>query len=569
MHVPLVIRVEMLRAFINLTFMKTFRKNLAIFLLMGTISLSYAQQRFSKEDSLRGTVTLERKWWDATYYHLSVAVDPEKRHLNGNVIINYKVLNPYSVMQIDLQPPLKMERAVQHGKELRFSKVGNNVYMVDLVDEQKSGAVESIQVYYSGRPMIARNPPWQGGFQFAKDSLGNDFIATSCQGLGASVWWPNKDHNYDEPDSMLMSITVPEHLTDVSNGRLRSVMQNDDSTKTFNWFVSNPISNYGVNVNIGAYTHFSDTLHGENGLLDLDFYVMPYNLRKAKSQFRQAKLMLKAFEHWFGPYPFYEDGYKLVEAPYLGMEHQSSVTYGNGYKNGYRGHDLSGTGWGLKWDFIIIHESGHEWFANNITYRDIADMWIHESFTNYSESLFTEYYFGKEAATDYVVGTRKGIKNDIPIIGIYNVNQRGSGDMYSKGGNMLHTIRHAINNDSLFRQILRGLNKTFFHKTVTSAQVENYISANAGIDLSKVFDQYLRTVKIPKLEYYQKNKTVFYRWTNCVDGFNLRLARPENKGNTIIYPTTSWKKLKVKGNSGFDETYLKRMYYIDVVRVVR
>ncbi|MFD0878390.1 M1 family aminopeptidase, partial [Massilia pinisoli] len=166
------------------------------------------------------------------------------------------------------------------------------------------------------------------------------------------------------------------------------------------------INNYGINMNVGNYEHFNEIYDGEKGKLTLDYYVLPENLEKAKTQFKQVPMMLKAFEHWFGPYPFYEDGYKLVDVPYLGMEHQSSVTYGNKYNNGYLGRDLSGTGWGLKWDFIIVHESGHEWFANNITYKDMADMWIHESFTNYSENLYTEYYFGKEAGAAYVIGCR-------------------------------------------------------------------------------------------------------------------------------------------------------------------
>jgi aminopeptidase N len=257
--------------------------------------------------------------------------------------------------------------------------------------------------------------------------------------------------------------------------------------------------------------------------------------------------MMKAFEHWFGPYPFYEDGYKLVEVPYLGMEHQSSVTYGNKYANGYLGRDLSGTGWGLKWDFIIIHESGHEWFANNITYRDMADMWIHESFTNYSENLFTEYFYGKDAGAEYVIGTRKIIGNREPIIGKYDVNNQGSGDMYPKGGNMLHTIRQIVNDDAQWRSILRGLNQTFYHKTVTTKEIENYVSEHAKYDLSKVFDQYLRDIRIPVLEYKLSKKHIEYRWTNCVAGFDMPVKVVlDSKKELTIYPKTEWQKLKEK-----------------------
>lgn len=525
-----------------------------------SVSLSAQNKVFTKDDTLRGSLTAERTWWDLTYYHLNVSVKPKDKFISGSVAIHYTVLSPKQEMQIDLQPPLTVEKIMQDGEVLRFTKKGANAYIVTLKKNQTVGSKESVTVQYSGNPVEAKRPPWQGGFQWTTDSEGNPFDATSCQGLGASVWWPCKDHMYDEPDSMLISVTVPKKLMDVSNGRLRSVVENTDSTRTFNWFVRNPINNYGVNVNIGNYVHFSDTLHGAKGILDINYYVLPANLEKAKEQFKQAKLMLRAFEYWFGPYPFYEDGYKLVEVPYLGMEHQSSVTYGNKYQNGYLGRDLSRTGWGLKWDFIIVHESGHEWFANNITYKDMADMWIHEGFTNYSESLFTEYYYGKEAATEYVVGTRKGIRNDKPIIGVYNVNEEGSGDMYPKGGNMLHTIRHSINDDTKFRSILRGLNKTFYHQTVTTQQIENYISEQAKINFSKVFDQYLRTTQIPSLEYYFDNNKVFYRWVNCVKGFDLSLILAD--GKTRIEPTEKWQSTKLKDIKLFDPANVEKMYYV-------
>jgi aminopeptidase N len=326
---------------------------------------------------------------------------------------------------------------------------------------------------------------------------------------------------------------------------LISIKPSKDNTTTFTWQVTNPINNYGVNINIGDYVAFSEKYKGEKGELDCQYYVLRNNLAKAKKQFQDVPKMLKAFEHWFGPYPFYEDSYKLVEVPYLGMEHQSSVTYGNGFANGYRGRDLSGTGWGLKFDFIIIHESGHEWFANNITYKDIADMWIHESFTNYSESLFVEYYYGKEAGAAYVRGTRKNIQNDQPIIGQYDVNNEGSSDMYYKGGNMLHTIRQIINDDEKWRQILRGLNSTFYHQTVTTKQIENYISEQAGVDLSSIFNQYLRDTRVPTLEYYFKEKQLVYRWINCVEGFTMTVQIDINGELIRIHPTNDWKTLKV------------------------
>jgi aminopeptidase N len=511
---------------------------------------------FTREDSLRGRITVEREWWDLKYYDLRVKVNPSEKAIAGSTSVFYEVLKPYQTIQIDLQPPLQIEKVTQDGQELSFKKDGANAYMISLKKAQVKGKNESIVVTYSGKPIVAKRPPWDGGFQWVKDKAGNDFVATSCQGLGSSAWWPCKDHMYDECDSMLISITVPKNLTDISNGRLRKTTENADGTKTFDWFVKNPINNYGVNENIGNYVHFDEIFEGEKGKLTMDYYVLPENLEKAKEQFKQASMMMKAFEYWFGPYPFYEDGYKLVEVPYLGMEHQSSVTYGNKYQNGYLGRDLSGTGWGLKWDFIIIHESGHEWFANNITYKDVADMWIHESFTNYSESLYTEYYFGQKAASDYVIGTRKGIRNDIPIIGSYDVNKSGSGDMYPKGGNMLHAIRQITNNDEKWRQILRGLNKTFYHQTVTTQQIEAYLSKNVGRDLSKVFDQYLRDVRIPVLEYAVEKNRISYRWSNCLEGFDMPVKVTVDGGKEeFIYPITSWKSIKGKSELKVDENF--------------
>lgn len=497
---------------------------------------------YSRDDTLRGSITPERAWWDLTFYRLNVRVDPSSRSISGHNEVQYKVLEPKQVLQIDLQPPLRIDSVKQDGQILAAQQAGTNAYFIPLKKEQQAGARETLTVWYSGKPRAAKRAPWDGGFSWSADDAGRPFAATSCQGLGASVWWPCKDHAYDEPDSQAIVITVPNGLTDVSNGRLRRITENADSTRSFEWFVSNPINNYGVNVNIGNYTHFADTFQGEKGLLTLDYYVLPENLAKAKTQFQQVKPMLRAFEHWFGPYPFYEDGYKLVEVPYLGMEHQSSVTYGNGYRNGYLGVDLSGTGWGKKWDFIIIHESGHEWFANNITYRDIADMWIHESFTNYSEGLYTEYMFGKEAGAEYVRGCRKLIENKSPIVGVYNVNAEGSSDMYYKGGNMLHTIRQIVDDDEKWRAILRGLNRDFYHQTVDGADVEAYLIKHSGKNLQKVFDQYLRNTSIPVLEYRRTKNKVEYRWANCVEGFDMPVKVTLQAGAyAFIYPTTEWK----------------------------
>jgi len=513
--------------------------SLSLFFLLATLG-SLTAQSFTRQDTLRGSITPERAWWDLTYYDLQVSVDPEKRSISGSNTIQYRVLEAADRMQIDLQEPLELKNAFQDGMELPVEREGN-AYFIQLSKPQTPGAVEEIVVQYAGTPREAIRAPWDGGFSWKTDSNGLPFVATSCQGLGASVWWPNKDHMYDEVDSMAIRVTVPKPLMNVSNGRLMAVTESD-STRTYDWFVSNPINNYGVNVNIADYAHFEGTYEGEKGTLDLDYYVLPENLEKARVQFRQVPMMLEAFEHWFGPYPFYEDGFKLVEVPYLGMEHQSSVTYGNGYQNGYRGTDLSGSGWGMKFDFIIIHEAGHEWFANNITNRDIADMWIHEGFTAYSENLYLDYHFGTEAAAAYVIGTRARIKNDRPIIGPYGVNKEGSGDMYYKGSNLLHTLRQLVEDDALWRKILRGLNETFYHQTVTTGQIEDYLSEQTGKDLQAFFDQYLRTTMIPTLEYQWDGTSLRYRYTKIVDGFDMPVRVFLDEAPHWIYPTAQWKE---------------------------
>ncbi|RZJ50208.1 MAG: M1 family peptidase [Flavobacterium sp.] len=502
--------------------------------------LNKSETVFTHQDTLRGSITKERAWWDLKYYHLDIKVSPSEKTITGSNTVRYTVLSSYNKMQIDLQEPMQIFKVTQDGKEQKFVRDGN-AFFIELTAEQKVGDTKQIVISFGGKPKEAVRAPWDGGLSWKKDKNGKDFVASSCQGLGASVWWPNKDHMYDEVENMLISVNVPGDLTDVSNGRLQSVKKQKDGTKTFNWYVSNPINNYGVNINIGDYVNFSEKFKGEKGDLDCNYYVLRDNLALAKEQFKDAPKMLKAFENWFGPYPFYEDSYKLVEVPYLGMEHQSSVTYGNQYKNGYLGRDLSGTGWGLKFDFIIIHESGHEWFANNITYKDIADMWIHESFTNYSESLFVEYYYGKDAGAEYVRGCRKNIHNDATIIGNYDVNNEGSGDMYPKGANMLHTIRQILNDDAKWKSILRGLNSTFYHQTVTTKQIEDYMSAQVGLDLSKIFDQYLRTTKIPTLEYYFKDGHLAYRWSNCVNKFDMPVKVKLNGTDVVLKPSQDWK----------------------------
>lgn len=524
---------------------------MALTVIIHGMIMAQPQRTFTRQDTLRGSITPEREWWDLTYYHLDIVVDPEKQTIEGTNTVHYRVLKPATVMQIDLQEPLVLTRAVQNGRNLTIKKNGN-AHFITLAEPQRQGEVRSLVLHYGGKPKVAPRPPWSGGISWDKDNDGNHWIVSTCQGDGASLWWPCKDHMYDEPDSMLISVNVPANLVNVSNGRLRKVDTRNNNTKTWHWFVSNPISNYVVNINIGNYVSFSDVFQGELGPLDCEYWVLPYNLEKAKVHFRQAHLMLEAFEHWFGPYPFYEDSFKLVDVPYPGMEHQSSVTYGNGYRNGYGGRDQSGSGWGDLFDFIIIHESGHEWFANNITYKDIADMWVHESFTNYSENLYVEYHFGKQAGSEYVLGTRRSIRNDRPIVGLYDVNYAGSGDMYPKGGNMLHTLRQWVNDDEKWRGLLRSMNKDFWHQTVSGAQIEEYMIEKTGLDLRPFFDQYLRDVRVPILEYYVTGRELTYRWINCIPRFNMPLKVTISGKEHLLTPSARWTTL----NTGADNPVL-------------
>jgi aminopeptidase N len=545
----------------------TIRKILIATGLLLTLHAGYLQaqaQEITRQEMLRGSITPEREWWDVLHYDLKVEFLPVTRRLKGSNTITFKTLKAGSKMQIDLQPPLEITKATHGTAELKFAREGN-VYWITFEKEIAMGVEDQIAVFYEGVPTVATNPPWIGGISWGRDDLGEYFINTTCEGIGASIWWPNKDVGSDEPDrGMRISVTVPENLVAVSNGRLKKVDHDATAkTKTFHWEVLNPINNYGVNVNIGNYVNVSQKYQGESGVLDIDYWVLPHQKDSALRQFKEVPRMLEALEHWFGKYPFYDDSYKLVTVSYPGMEHQSSVTYGNWFRNGYRQRDPSnGTGIGFKFDFIIVHESAHEWFGNNISMKDAADMWIHEGFANYSESLFVEYWFGKKEAEDYVVGTRRSIRNDKPIIGTYGANREGSGDMYPKGGNMLHTIRQIINDDAKWLSILRGLNADFWHQTVTTQQIESYISKKAGIDLSKVFDQYLRTTNMPLLKYKINGKTVSFSYDRVVEGFAMPIRARINGKEVTIKPNATVQSFDFSEDIKTFE--VDRNFYIDV-----
>ena len=530
---------------------------------------------YTRADSLRGGVTAERAWWDVTYYHLQVAVDIDARSLSGvnqmqywvrdsldeqttrlmqvNGVATADVISARNAgrLQIDLQAPMQLVSALQQGRSLTIEQEGSAWLISGL---SNTLGVHLVNLEFEGQPVVAANPPWDGGITWQEDSAGRPFVASANQGIGASVWWPNKDHPWDEPDSMRISVRVPDSLMNVSNGRLLQVEQHGDGTHTTHWAVVNPINNYGVNINIATYEHFSEVFYGLNGPLSVDYYVLPENLEAARRQFAEVPRTLEAFEYWFGPYPFYEDGFKIVEVPYLGMEHQSSVTYGNGYANGYRGRDLSGSGWGMEFDFIIVHEVAHEWFANSLTNEDVADMWIHESFTNYAESLFLEYHFGWQAAQEYVRGLRFAVSHDRPVIPDYGVNERSSGDMYYRGSNFLHTLRAVVDNDTLWRAVLLGLNREFYHETVGTEALVGYMSEVLGFDVAPLAKQYLMDTRLPVLEYGFRAGQLRYRYAQVGSDFTMPVdvkvgmlsgesVDSEVYSELRLVPTSRWQSL--------------------------
>ena len=524
-----------------------------IFLFSNAAGFSQTKT-YTHADSIKGKITKGREWWNVLHYEIHTTFNSNDSSVAGKNNITYKTLQSSQIMQIDLMAPMQLDSAIQNRKRCGWKQDGN-AYYINLPEAQSANTINNIELFFHGKPHVAKIPPWDGGIIWKKDLNKFPWISIACQGMAGSVWFPCKDHMYDEPDSSSFFITAPKDLVSVSNGKLRSVTEAKD-TKTYNWAVVNPINNYNIIPYIGKYVNFTDTFMGEGGKLDLSYWVLDYNLEIAKEQFKQVKTMLRCFEIWFGKYPFYEDGYKLVQSPHLGMEHQSAVAYGNGFVNGYMGRDLSGTGWGLKWDFIIVHESGHEWFGNNISVKDVADNWVHEGFTAYSENLYTEYLFGKQAGAEYVIGTREDVTNDRPVIGDYEVNRDGSGDMYYKASNMLHTIRHIVDNDSTWKSFLRDINKTFWHRTTTSKEIELYMINYLKLDLQKVFDQYLRTTKIPVLEYKLTKNELSYRWTDCVEGFNMPVKISNGKSEITLKPTTTLQKTKISENKiAFDNNY--------------
>ena len=545
------------------------KKNKILIFLLMLVFFGQAQE-FTRKDSLRGNLTPIRNCYDVTFYDLKVMIDEQEKSIERSYnIIHFTALSDFKLFQIDLASNMEVMIIEFEGEQLEFSREFDAVY-VYFNREVKKGEQLSIKVWYGGYPREAVNAPWDGGFSWKKDSNGNPWIGVSCQGLGASVWWPNKDHQSDEPDSMRITCTARYPLKIIANGDLRSdtSVWNQYLNSWVNvreWFVSYPINNYNVTLNIGDYVNFSEEYVSENDTLNMDYYVLHDNLEKAKSHFQQVKPMMKCFENYFGKYPFWKDGYALVETPYLGMEHQSAIAYGNDFLSGYHGNTSHIDG--LKFDFIIVHESGHEWWGNSITTNDIADMWVHEGFCTYSEVLYVECMHGYDAMLSYVNNQKRSVRNDKPVIGHYHVNVEGSSDMYFKGSLMLHTLRSLIEDDKLWFEIIKGISNDFKYQTINGKDIIDYINVKSGKDFSNFFSQYLNDKNIPEFEYSLerdgRNTTLVYKW-NAIESFDMPLLINTGKDDFWIYPTTEFKELDLSRFDRADFQIRTDLFFIDV-----
>lgn len=489
---------------------------------------------FSRRDSLQGGLRPERTCFDVLRYDLDIRINIPYEQITGHNAIRFKIADATKRIQLDLFENMKVDSIVYQSRKLEYEREFGAVF-ISFPEELKPGTEHQLFFYYSGQPKQAPRAPWQGGFVWNRvDEKGKDFVGVAVQGTGASLWYPVKDSQSDEPDQgASIHVAVRDGLTAVSNGRFKGSEKLGDGYTKWKWEVVNPINNYDITVNIGDYVHISDKHKG----LDLDYYVLSYNEKTAREHFKEVKTMLDCFQEKFGTYPFAEDGFKLVDTPYLGMEHQSAIAYGNEYMKGYKGNDLSGTGIGLKFDYIIIHESGHEWFGNSITSRDIADMWIHEGFTMYSEAVYVECTQGKEKAYQYMRGIRKNIHNYDPVIGQFGVNNEGSGDMYPKGAWLIHTIRNAMDNDDRFWKILKRFCERYRHQIIDTKIVCDYFSRETNLMLRPVFEQYLNTTKIPALTWEKEGGKWSYRWDNTVRGFSLPVRITVGGKSKTIQPT--------------------------------
>ena len=536
-------------------------------------SLSALSQEFTYSDSLRGNLSEFRSCYDVYYYDLDVTVDDQQQKIiNSYNNIHIKALSNFQTIQIDLFENLKIHSIQFEHKKLEFQRIHNAVFInfPRIINENEK---ISFKVLYSGKPRVAVNPPWDGGFSWEKDNNGNSWVGVSCQGLGASSWWPCKDHQSDEPDSMKITSTVRYPLQVISNGKKKSDKtffseELQSKANKSSWYVSYPINNYNVTLCIGDYKYFNDIHINNFDTLELDYYVLKYNYNKARDHFQQVNPMLECFEKYFGPYPFYKDGYTLIETPYLGMEHQSAIAYGNNYLPGYNGNKQFIAG--LDFDYIIVHETGHEWWGNSITTNDIADMWIHEGFCTYSEVLYVECIYGYDIMLKYVNNQKRSVRNDKPIIGPYNVNKKGSNDMYQKGSLMLHTLRNLIDNDSLWFSIIKGISEEFKYKIVDGIEIINYINEKVDLDLYYFFKQYLNNADIPIFEYkIQKNgrgSTLLYRW-NAINDFNMNIKVNIGQKDLWLSPDSEWKEYGLGNNDIKSFKVRDDLFYVNVKKI--
>ncbi|WP_396194195.1 M1 family metallopeptidase [Flavobacterium sp.] len=513
-------------------------------LLLGFQSL--IAQNYTRKDTLQGGLRQERTCFNVLRYDLNIKIDPNAKTILGYNDIIFKPVENSTAIQIDLFENMKVDSIIYNNRKLSYDREFNAVFINFPTPLLKDMPEQTIRFYYSGKPIIARNAPWDGGFVFKQDSNGKDWIGVAVQGTGASLWYPVKDSQSDEPDrGASIKVAVPNGLMNVSNGRFLGSEDLKNGYTRWDWEVKNPINTYDITVNIADYVHLHDNYKG----LDLDYYVLRENEAKAKAHFEEVKPMMDCFQSKFGEYPFKNDGYKLVETSYLGMEHQSAVAYGNQYFKGYLGSDLSGTGVGLTFDFIIIHETGHEWFGNSITSKDIADMWIHEGFTQYTEIVYVECQQGYEKAMTYANGSKKNVKNDKPILGNYGVNSEGSGDMYPKGALLLNTLRHVVNDDAKWWKMILDYANTFKHQIIDTETVISFFNTESGLNLTPIFNHYLQKTTIPKLEIKVIGGKMEAKWSNVNEDFNMPIDIFHQDKKIRIYPKSLWTATNIKAKS--------------------
>lgn len=516
--------------------------------------------KFTRADTLRGSYGPYRANYDVLFYDLNVRLNIAEKYLSGSNLVRFEMLRPDTRIQMDLFDNMQVDSILFEGKKLDYAREFNAVF-VDFPATLQSNKIYEIAFHYSGHPKeVGRF----GGIVFKQDSLGNPWIYTACQGTGASLWWPNKDQQPDEVDSMRISIAVPSELSAISNGRFQSKIDLGDGYTRWHWKVHYPINNYSVSLNIAKYTHFSETL----GELTQDYYVLPYHLEQAKRQFSQAKPMNECFQKYFGEYPFMKDGYKLIEVPYSGMEHQSAVSYGNLFKNGYLGRDWTGVGVSTKFDFIIIHESGHEWFGNSVTANDVSDAWIQEGWCTYAEGVYVECRFGYEDALKYVNGYKSKVGNKEPIIGPTGVNHWPTQDQYFKGALFLHTLRNVVDDDARWWAMLRGYAEHFKYKNIYTTDVINFFNAYFKRDFSVIFEQYLYHANLPKLQVKFGENEVSYRWQAEVEDFDMPIKVHSIGETHVIHPTTQWQTEKRAGIAKENWRAATELFYIEVEEVV-